>query len=183
MLESLIKRLNKDDINEMKDNALFENIDFTDIPETYSKEDLDELESALECVSITDNNSLDSTIDRLVEAATDPDKILMESVVNTSKNITITTDDFTEMIELVNKYSSLKGDEKTAALKKFKSFVNSVLRNIRECNDDNPADAKILGLCRKLCRIFDVKFNNTAETRKLQVIESLTQLKKSLKNK
>lgn len=180
MLESLIKRLNEDDINEMKINALFENVDFT-FSKEYSDEEIDKLESALECVDITNDDSLESSIDRLVEAAADPDKILTESVVSTSKSITITTDDYNAIIELAKNYSKLEGDEKSAALKKFKSFVNSVSRSIRKCNDDNPADAKILAVIKKLCRIFDTKVETSAETRKAQTIETLNALKKSLK--
>lgn len=174
MLTNLIKRINKDENLELEKEVYVEcsyagtmhsHIDkFAFINPTTEFEDL---KQKLSAVSLSNTDSIDHNMDKLVAAAR-AHEVMTEAVISTSKTISMTKEDFdnlSELIKVLGKASSEK-DERKEAKNKIKSFLKACTSEMRKCNDERPADALVTAMVNKLCKAFDCKVDDNKEISK-----------------
>ena len=120
--------------------------------------DCEDLKQKLSGVTLSNSDSIDTNMDKLVTAARS-NEVITEAVISTSKTISMSKDDFdslTEQIKVLNKASSEK-DERKNAKNRIKAFLKACTSEVRKCNDDRPADALVTAMINKLCKAFDCK--------------------------
>lgn len=166
MLKNLTKRINQDE------NALHEREIFVECSHgatlhsaiekfsfiTDDNVNTDDLKAKLASVKLSDEITVEENIENILTAARS-EGIITESVVSTSKSISMTKDDYNDLTEAIAivKKSTSSDEEKKEAKKKIKSFLLTCARELRKCNDDRPADALVTAAINRLCSAYDCK--------------------------
>lgn len=185
MLNSLIKRLNKDENDSIKRTIITESSQFdTDInPELLrpvSAEEISELTEAINSIELSDEESSYEQLCKLESAISDPRQTITESVVSTSKQITMTKEDYNTLCEMVKKYKSATDSEKRQYVRKFKDFIRKVNTELKKCNDERPADALITAFVNKLCKLYDVEVDVDDVSAKYKLVAKINALAKKM---
>ena len=189
MLTNLIKRINKDENLELKKEVFVECSHIGTMHSHIDKfafvnpnTDFEDLKQKIAAVSLSDENTVENNMDKLVAAARS-EEIMTEAVISTSKTISMTKtdyDDLSESIRILGKVSSEK-DERKEAKNKIKSFLKACTSEVRKCNDERPADALVTAMINKLCKAFECKVNDNKEiSKKALLVLKLNALAKAI---
>ena len=169
MLTNLIKRINKDENRELDRQIIVECAHAASMSSHIEKfgfidsdVNCDDLKATLEAIELSDSDSVEVNMDKLLEGARSPETIL-EAVVSTSKTISMTKEDYDELLELLKvlKKSTSEPEDKKNAKTKIKSFLKACAKEIRKCDDNRPADALVVAMINKLCNVFDCTIENS----------------------
>lgn len=195
MLETLTKRINQDENATVEREAVVEcsqigtlhsDIEKVSFIKDCVNDNTDELKQKLASVELSKDIPMEANMERLVQAAKSPltESTLVESVVSTSKTLTITKADYEDLKKCIKtiKNESANDAEKKDSVKKIKSFLKACVKGISKCHDDKPADAFIISIVNSLCTIYDCKVDCHEEvTKKAMLILKLNALSKSIK--
>ena len=189
MLTNLIKRINKDENLELKKEVFvecahaatmhshIEKFGFID-----SNVEFEDLKTTLESVELSDTDTVECNMDRLVNAAKSPETIT-EAVISTAKTISITKSDYDNLSELLTvlKKASSDKEERKNAKTKIKAFLKACTSEVRKCDDNRPADALVTAMVNKLCKAFDCEIKNNEDiSKKALLVLKLNALAKAI---
>lgn len=189
MLSNLTARLNKDE-NMIHEREIFTECSVNSSNDTIIDKinkdnyNIEDLKLRLLNVQLSDCDSVETNVQKLVDAAK-ANETIIESVVSTNKSISITEKDHEELLSNIKVIQNNDSDEsdKKEAKKRIKSFLKVCNKQIAKCNDDNPADAFIISIINKLCRVLDCKIDINKDeklTRKAELIIKINAIAKNI---
>ena len=189
MLTNLIKRINKDENLELQKEVFVECSHIGTMHSHIEKfafinpdKDFGDLKQKLEAVTLSDTDTVEHNMDKLVAAAKS-NEVMTEAVISTAKTLSMTKEDFdnlSELIKVLGKVSSEK-DERKNAKNKIKSFLKACTSEVRKCNDERPADALVTAMVNKLCKAFDCKVDDNKDiSKKALLVLKLNALAKAI---
>ena len=190
MLTNLIRRINKDENLELKKEVFVECSYIGTMHSHIDKYafinpniDYGDLKEKLASVTLSDTDTIECNMDKLVTAAKSP-KVMTESVVSTSKTICITKEDYDNLSEALKvlKRASADKDERKDAKATIKSFLKACTSEVRKCDDNRPADALVTAMVNKLCKAFEceIKKDDKEITKKALLVLKLNALAKAI---
>lgn len=198
MLESLTKRINQDENTVAEREAIVEcsqigtlhsDIEKVSFIKDCVNDNTDELKQKLASVELSKDIPMEANMEKLVQAAKAPltESTLIESVVSTSKTLTITKADYEDLKKCIKtiKNESVDENEKTACVKRIKKFLTACVKGISKCHDDKPVDAFITSIIRELMNVYNCRpvCHDYKEdmTKKAMIILQLNTLSKVIK--
>lgn len=191
MLTNLIKRINKDENLELKKEIFVECAHIGTMHSHIEKfafidpnKDFGDLKDKLSNVTLSDTDSIEQNMDKLLAAARGGNVVMTEGVISTAKTISITKEDYDELSELLSvlKKASSEKDERKEAKNKIKSFLKACTSEVRKCDNDRPADALVTAMINKLCKAFECEVNKDEKeiSKKALLVLKLNALAKAI---
>lgn len=191
MLTNLMNRLNKDSNEEFNRNILVEcgvsasvinpadKIIENDTDNVY----VDDLKTKLANVKLSETDSIEDNASKIVAAAKNATVAINEAVVSTSKSINMTKEDYKTLLEMLDRLKKESCEDRDLCIKKIKSFLKAVTKELPKCNDDKPADALVIAMVNKMCKHYDCipEFDNDEITNKYKLIAKVNALAKVVK--
>ena len=165
MLNSLVSRLNRDENEQMKRNV-FSSCSLERTPDSriirYSHinsnnitpSDIKELKTKLDLVSFDNTQPFEMNASKLVSAVNESVETLTEAAQKKKTCVTIEKEKYTEVMDMIKKYSLAKPDDKKGYEKTLKSYINSLLAEEYDMDDNRPVDAFNQAIINKLYRLY-----------------------------
>ena len=179
MLTNLTNRLIQDDVNRFNEEVFVEAVvnpaKISKI-ERYSlineSVDCSDIEPILESVSFSDNDTPEDRLDKLYDACSV--HAINETVEfnQKTKRLTMSKEDYETVKSAIANYKKAKTDEeKTAAKKIIKTFINTVKPKLKGANEQTPTDAFMSALINNICKIVcDVPYKKNKDDSNKEVL-------------
>lgn len=185
MLEAFTARLNESYNEDAERSIMTECGDFDpncSMICPISQEEMDLFKQALNTVDVNPIDSPEANVAKLKNAVMNPARTITEAVISTSKSISMTKEDYENYMDMIDSYKAADSEtEKKLYVKRFKKFVSTVATELRKCNDERPADALIVALVNRLCRLYKVEVDeNKDQTMKYRLTKKLNALAKAM---
>lgn len=185
MLEAFTARLNKSYNEDVERSIMTECGDFDPncsmiCPST--EEEMELFKQALNTVDINPIDSPEINVAKLKNAVMNPTKTITEAVISTSKSISMTKEDYENYVDMIDSYKKADNEnEKKLYVRRFKKFISTVATELRKCNDERPADALIVALVNKLCRLYNIEIDDDKDQpMKYRLTKKLNALAKAM---